>query len=170
MDAKEFVIGLLFLLAGMFSVGIFVFFYLLYVNIQKMTDAATKLSKLVAPLADERTMHDMVEAVLAIRSYLPAIVKSMGGLGETMAIFTKVALTRQGEEPIAEHPPRVREKPGINIEYAKSQTEEEQAPEGSSYYKAPSDDEILTNEMREQLRRSGVAIPDEEEVPAPPAP
>lgn len=170
MTAKEFVIGLLFLLAGMFSVGLLVFFTLLYLQMKKLTDAAVKVAAVIGPLSNERVVTQLVESVLAIRSYLPAIGKAMDGLSSTLGVFTKVMLNGEAADVVAQgrDKTRAKEKPGIEIAYG-GDKEEEMAPEGSSSFAAPTEDEVVLREMKSQLERSGMKMRDDE-APEPPSP
>lgn len=168
---------LFFLLLGMFMVGTVVFWVVFYFAIRALTTAVNTLVTILTPLSDTEFLGRMGTALETMHTHMPMMLKAMFAVNKTLGVFNSALFQKEvaGMVPVEERDvlqfsfsdgKDVRRSAPVAVPTA---PEPENAPEGSGGVIAPTDEEIVRNELIEQAKSAGIRVPDEKDMPEPPS-
>ena len=134
-----FFVAVVSVIAGAVLLGLGVFFYVLLKAINRMSVATEAMAKILEPMMQ----GDQVSGALST-------VRKMGGkIGEVVsALHAHMAVMREFNKMILA--------PEVHAQY--EQKTAEQAPEPDSFYKAPTDEEMAAEEIKQQAREVGIEV------------
>ncbi len=139
-------------LGGVALCGLAVFFYFFYKAIQRLTAVTEDVQKLVQPMSGGNLLPDLLKAIQKQTALGKDGVLAMNQMAQVVSNLNRLFSASAGQPAVEDPATATVAEPGIDVD---NQT---------SWFKAPTEEEVAKREQVEEARKAGIPV-DEEAMP-----